>query len=827
MYYSTPQTPVEKLPHSWGEGAVTREPACTEEGVKTFTCTRCNNTKPETIPALGHLWGEWVIMTRPTEETGGSETRTCQRDSNHTETQPIPKLNHTHDMEYYPAVDADCGKGTAGYIEYWVCSGCKKVFSDADGRDEITLDQTVLPFAHDLDTAWSWDESNHWHECKKCRQKPDSAAHVYDDGDDETCNICDYTRVIHRHVLEQVPAVPATCVSAGNTEHYRCTACGERFRDDRGNEPVTEDEVKIPPLGHDWQAATCESPEICTRCHVTQGKALGHDWGRYIVITPATQESEGEETRTCQRDSSHTQTRPIPKLPASTYGVSGKVEQGNVPAVDIEVKLVLGDRQIASTKTDDKGKYSFGNVAPGVYNLVAERGGIIMTIKVEVISANIEVGTITMPQGKTSSVVEVKSDKPEETVEAVVGNLEKVFERPGEDKPFTREDQTVVNGGGSVEIKLTVTKTDTGATSEEIKKQLSDKTNVGLRLELKVSKTVTEADGKSATTPVTDTDVLLETIIQLPAALQGKDSYTVYRLHGTYVHALTAQKNENGEYIEVSGDGTAITIHAKLYSEYVIAYQERGETGGNGGNTGGNGGNTGGNTGNDNGGGHDDRDDGYTPPSVPAPPETNIGYRACRRDDACPIWPFADAAPTAWYHDGVHYCVENGLMQGVSTAKFLPNGSTTRAQLAAILWRLEGNPAPASAADFSDVADGAWYAGAVRWAAGSGVVKGYDSKHFGPNDAVTREQMVTILYRYAQHKGYDVSIGEDTNILSFNDALTVSGYAVPAMQWACGSDLMAGARQDGGMALAPRDTTTRAQMATLLTRFQSAFAKEP
>ena len=259
----------------------------------------------------------------------------------------------------------------------------------------------------------------------------------------------------------------------------------------------------------------------------------------------------------------------------------------------------------------------------------------------------------------------------------------------------------------------------------------------------------------------------------------------------------------------------------------MIAYQERGETGGNGGNTGGNGGNTGGNTGNDNGGGHDDRDDGYTPPSVPAPPETNIGYRACRRDDACPIWPFADAAPTAWYHDGVHYCVENGLMQGVSTAKFLPNGSTTRAQLAAILWRLEGNPAPASAADFSDVADGAWYAGAVRWAAGSGVVKGYDSKHFGPNDAVTREQMVTILYRYAQHKGYDVSIGEDTNILSFNDALTVSGYAVPAMQWACGSDLMAGARQDGGMALAPRDTTTRAQTATLLTRFQSAFAKEP
>lgn len=207
--------------------------------------------------------------------------------------------------------------------------------------------------------------------------------------------------------------------------------------------------------------------------------------------------------------------------------------------------------------------------------------------------------------------------------------------------------------------------------------------------------------------------------------------------------------------------------------------------------------------------------------------DSSAAYTVCAKDDSCPIWPFADAAPTAWYHDGVHYCLENGLMRGVSGGKFLPDGSTTRAQLVTILWRLEGNPAPVSAAGFSDVADGAWYAGAIRWAADSGVVKGYDSKHFGPNDAVTREQMVTILYRYAQYKGYDVSIGEDTNILSFNDALTVSGYAVPAMQWACGSDLMTGTRRDGGMALAPRDTTTRAQTATLLTRFQSAFAKEP
>ena len=203
--------------------------------------------------------------------------------------------------------------------------------------------------------------------------------------------------------------------------------------------------------------------------------------------------------------------------------------------------------------------------------------------------------------------------------------------------------------------------------------------------------------------------------------------------------------------------------------------------------------------------------------------DSSAAYTVCAKDDSCPIWLFADAAPTAWYHDGVHYCIENGLMQGVSTASFLPNGSTTRAQLAAILWRLDGSPTPVSAAGFSDIADGAWYAQAVRWAAGCGVVKGYDNGRFGPNDAVTREQMAAILYRFAQHKGYDVSAVEDTNTLSFNDTLTVSEYAIPAMQWACGSGMVNGIAQEGEMFLAPKDTTTRAQIATLMMRFQGIF----
>ena len=207
--------------------------------------------------------------------------------------------------------------------------------------------------------------------------------------------------------------------------------------------------------------------------------------------------------------------------------------------------------------------------------------------------------------------------------------------------------------------------------------------------------------------------------------------------------------------------------------------------------------------------------------------DSSAAYTVCAKDDSCPLGAFGDLTAAAWYHDGVHYCLENGLMRGVSGGKFLPDGSTTRAQLVTVLWRLEGSPETTGAVRFGDTAGGAWYTEAVRWAAGCGVVKGYDNGCFGPNDAVTREQMAAILYRYAQHKGYDVSAGKDTNILSFSDAFAVSEYAIPAMQWACGSGLMTGAQRDGGMLLAPRDTTTRAQAATLIMRFQSAFAKEP
>lgn len=205
----------------------------------------------------------------------------------------------------------------------------------------------------------------------------------------------------------------------------------------------------------------------------------------------------------------------------------------------------------------------------------------------------------------------------------------------------------------------------------------------------------------------------------------------------------------------------------------------------------------------------------------------DLGYRDCPRDHTCPYWPYTDTNTHAWYHDGVHFCVENGLMVGYGDNIFKPDNSTTRAMITVMLWRLEGSPVVNHLLDFEDVPAEAWYTEAVRWAKSEGVVEGYGNGFFGPDDDVTREQMVTILWRYAKYKGYDVSVGEDTNILSYNDALDVAEYAIPAMQWACGSGMVVGKEtEDGeGMILDPKGVTTRAQMATMMMRFCAEIVK--
>ena len=175
--------------------------------------------------------------------------------------------------------------------------------------------------------------------------------------------------------------------------------------------------------------------------------------------------------------------------------------------------------------------------------------------------------------------------------------------------------------------------------------------------------------------------------------------------------------------------------------------------------------------------------------------------------------PFTDVTEGDWFYDAVRYAYENSLMDGVGGNRFAPNSATTRAQLVTILYRLEGQPAVSGDLPFTDVESGTWYTNAVLWAAQNGIVNGVNDTEFAPGDDLTRQQLVTILYRYAEAKGYDVSASADLS--GYPDAGQVQDYAQPAMAWAVAEGIVEG--MDGN--LNPAGNASRAQIATILMRF--------
>ena len=182
--------------------------------------------------------------------------------------------------------------------------------------------------------------------------------------------------------------------------------------------------------------------------------------------------------------------------------------------------------------------------------------------------------------------------------------------------------------------------------------------------------------------------------------------------------------------------------------------------------------------------------------------------------------PFVDVAENDWFYDSVRYVYDNGLMEGTSATTFAPTLTTTRSMVTTILWRAEGQPQTDNTVSYPDVEADTWYTEAICWGTEEGIVKGYGDGNFGPNDLITREQFATILYRYAQYKGYDVSASDDLS--AFPDADQTGSWAVDAVKWAVGSGLLNG--KDGGL-LDPLGVASRAEVATILMRFMENIAE--
>ncbi|MBR4934621.1 MAG: S-layer homology domain-containing protein, partial [Anaerotignum sp.] len=175
-----------------------------------------------------------------------------------------------------------------------------------------------------------------------------------------------------------------------------------------------------------------------------------------------------------------------------------------------------------------------------------------------------------------------------------------------------------------------------------------------------------------------------------------------------------------------------------------------------------------------------------------------------------------DFPDTQWYRSAVAYCMKNGILKNNADGTFGINDTATRAMVAEALYAAEGKPKTVTHCFFGDVGEAHPSRKAITWVSETGIMSGYDANTFGAADAITREQLASILWRYAAYKGYDISIGENTNILSYADAFDISEYAIPAMQWACGAGIMSG--DDNGN-LTPKGTAEKVHLAQMMLKF--------
>jgi len=315
-------------------------------------CSRCNDVKQGAeIEALGHDWGEWTVVKEATEDEEGLQIRTCTRDPSHTEESTIPKLTHVHNLVRTAPAAATCTE--AGNIEFWTCSKCHKIYSDANAENEISEAETVVKATGHTEEDIPAVEATCTNTGKTAGKK---------------CSVCGEileapveTPALGHDWSEWAVTKEATCTEEGEEqrvcsrddshvdkrtidakghdwdteytidEHPSCTLEGYKSIRCKVCHVVKEGSVtEIPALGHDYKAvletavaATCETAgkeadQKCSRCDSTITgnviEALGHEWGEWVVVQEATEEEEGLKIRTCTRDPSHTEQSTIPKL---------------------------------------------------------------------------------------------------------------------------------------------------------------------------------------------------------------------------------------------------------------------------------------------------------------------------------------------------------------------------------------------------------------------------------------------------------------------------------------------------------------------------------
>ncbi len=873
--YEIPQVDIAALGHNFGPWNEVTAATESSTGLLERTCQRgCGTTETQIIPQLepSHTCAvneELAVITPATCETPGSKQNYCECGQPVDDPIVIPATGHN--LTEVPKSEGTCTvKGT---VKHYKCSTCGNRYRNANGKGDAThietsynkknhVDENGVESKIRIEPTEKTCETDGWSEGWMCAY----------------CNtvITKQDRISKSHDFEPIAAKAATCETAGVIAHYHCKVCNKDFANNKKTELSTAD-YTIAPLGHKWgnvsvtQAPTEElegqGVKVCTR-----------DSSHRENVTIARLEHVHNET-VYKHVKDKTCTEPGLKVKVYTCcneEYTGNDKEAPIPASHVLVNQSL----VAPTcRKEGIAAHTYCAVCQKRFTDATATTEITETTvgklahSMQLISDTV-VGDVTERVEECEhchETMRTKSHTPKAIIDHNDHQAEKI--KGDREDAMTEKDHAEAAASSQVlkaESQLEVEET---GLSEELDSKIQNKDQaVDEKVVLEIVATAVNKFVDEATQTIvydqkkeiiTETDDYFTVTINIPESMRGKTDYRVYRIHDgahTANDIITEIENSFGEKIvSIDHVGHTLKIRVKRFSEYVlVAYNEQqpevdyseptqptGPVGGGGGiptytvkfNT--------------NGGIIVDSAKVMRGKVLEAPVTSRDGYvfdgwyedsaltipfdfntpitksftlyakwikvEECRgiEEDNCPCLDFTDLDPTMWYHKGVDFVLNNGMMVGVAESVFAPDLDVTRAMLVTVLWRKEGKPA-GSMSTFADLEEGLYYVDAVEWAAENGVVTGYSDKVFAPNDSITREQFAAIMYRYAKNKGYDVSVGENTNILSYTDADQISEYAIAAIQYAVGSGLMTGRTES---TINPKDNTTRAEMATILYRF--------
>ncbi len=664
-------------------------------------------------------------------------------------------LSHTHDFGTDWESDA---------FNHWhKCSSCgardaEAAHSYGDDQDKdcnICGYVRELSHTHWYSNSWESDTFSHWHECS-CGAREAEADHVYDNDQDPECNICKFKREIsHVHQGVLISGTPATCTTDGVKDYYECSACHQYFEGADCTKPIADlDSWKvIPATDHTWtESYLAENADEGKHYHVCAVCGTRDVGEDHTWNAESATEQNEKHCTICGYE------RQITPPVSQEYTVTFNANGGSVTPSS----AVTTDGKLTNLPIPICAGYDFAGWYTAASGGQPVTTGTVFTSDTTLYAhwSVRESGGGGGGGGGSSSTTEIERHPDGSTTTTVT-------------KPDGSTTETTRHPDGSSEVvetakdgTVTTTTTDTEGNQTQVVKNTdgSSQTTVDNR-DGSGSVTVTDADGR----------VVSEATLSETAVAAARASGEPVALPMPAIPVTADRERASTVTVELPGGASApVEIPVEDVTPGTVAVLIRADG---------------------------------TEEVLKASLPTENGVTVTLSDgDTVKLVDnskeFSDVSDSYWAADMIDFATSRELFAGTAVDTFAPDETMSRAMIVTVLARLEG----------VDTATGdTRYEAGRQWAMANGVSDGTNMEQ-----GLSRQQLATMLWRYAQAKGYDVSIGEDTNILSYSDAFDVSEYAIPAMQWACGAGIINGT---SATTLTPQGRATRAQVATMLMRF--------